>query len=191
MSYNGSGTFAANSAGLPVVASTVISTTMFNAMTADLATGLSTAICKDGQTTTTAVVPFAAGISAGSITNGAGLAHGTYTPTLTGVANVDSSAVVSAGYIRLGSMVIVFLQMTIDPTNNTTLTQLGVSLPVASNFSSAAQAWGDFNTLPSTAANVTAGGILSDAANDRVQLEFVSTTNALAAWSGIFAYQVI
>ena len=63
MSYNGSGTFQINTSGQPVVAGTVISSTAFNALTADLATGLSTAITKDGQTTTTARIPFAAGIS--------------------------------------------------------------------------------------------------------------------------------
>ena len=63
MSYNGSGTFQINSSGQPVVTGTVISSTAFNALTADLATGLSTAITKDGQTTTTVRVPFAAGIS--------------------------------------------------------------------------------------------------------------------------------
>ena len=58
MSYNGSGTFLINSAGQPVVANTVISATVFNALTSDLATGLSTAITKDGQTTITANIPF-------------------------------------------------------------------------------------------------------------------------------------
>jgi hypothetical protein len=63
MSYNGSGTFVVNSVGQPVVTGTVISSTAFNALTADLATGLSTAITKDGQTTTTARILFAQGIS--------------------------------------------------------------------------------------------------------------------------------
>ena len=63
MSYNGSGTFQINSSGQPVVTGTVISSTAFNALTADLATGLSTAITKDGQTTTTARIGFAQGVS--------------------------------------------------------------------------------------------------------------------------------
>ena len=63
MSYNGSGTFQINSAGQPVVTGTVISSTAFNALTADLATGLSTAITKDGQTTTAVAIPFAAGMT--------------------------------------------------------------------------------------------------------------------------------
>ena len=57
MSYNGSGTFNINTAGQPVVTGTVISSSVFNALTADLATGLSTAITKDGQTTITANIP--------------------------------------------------------------------------------------------------------------------------------------
>ena len=54
MSYNGSGTFNINSAGQPVVSGTVITSTAFNALTSDLATGLTTALTKDGQTTPTA-----------------------------------------------------------------------------------------------------------------------------------------
>ena len=57
MSHNGSGTFVINSTGQPVVTGTVISSTTFNALTADLATGLSTALTKDGQTTPTANLP--------------------------------------------------------------------------------------------------------------------------------------
>ena len=57
MSFNGSGTFQINTAGQPVVAGTVITATAFNALTADLATGLSTCITKDGQTTVTANIP--------------------------------------------------------------------------------------------------------------------------------------
>ena len=57
MSYNGSGTFVINSTGQPVVTNTVISSTTFNALTADLATGLTTAMTKDGQTTATANIP--------------------------------------------------------------------------------------------------------------------------------------
>jgi hypothetical protein len=54
MSFNGSGTFLINSAGQPVVTNTIISSTAFNALTADIGTGLSTCLTKDGQTTPTA-----------------------------------------------------------------------------------------------------------------------------------------
>jgi len=39
VSYNGSGTFQINTSGQPVVTGTSISSTVFNALTADLATG--------------------------------------------------------------------------------------------------------------------------------------------------------
>lgn len=55
--YNGSGLFNIDSTGQPVAASTLIQASVFNALTADLATGLSTAITKDGQTTITANLP--------------------------------------------------------------------------------------------------------------------------------------
>ena len=99
MSYNGSGTFQINSTGQPVVSGTVISSTAFNALTADLATGLSTAITKDGQTATTARIPFAAGINSTLVTDststttgsiitagGAGIAKALYVGTTANVA---------------------------------------------------------------------------------------------------------
>ena len=54
MSFNGSGTFNINTTGQPVVNGTTISSTVFNALTADLATGLSTTLTKDGQSLPTA-----------------------------------------------------------------------------------------------------------------------------------------
>lgn len=57
MPFNGSGTFLISSTGQPVVTGTTISSTVFNALTADLATGLSTCLTKDGQTTPTGNIP--------------------------------------------------------------------------------------------------------------------------------------
>lgn len=57
MSFNGSGTFQINTTGQPVVATTTIAASVFNAFTADVATGLSTCLTKDGQTTVTADIP--------------------------------------------------------------------------------------------------------------------------------------
>ena len=59
MSFSGAGVFNINSTGQPVVAGTTISSSTFNALTADLATGLSTCITKDGQQTVTANIPWA------------------------------------------------------------------------------------------------------------------------------------
>ena len=97
MSYNGSGTFVINSAGQPVVTNTTISSTAFNALTADLATGLSTALTKDGQTTATANIPMGTkkltGLGVGtantdSITLGQSQAGGALFLTAAGTADV-------------------------------------------------------------------------------------------------------
>lgn len=91
MAYNGSGTFNINSSGQPVSTGTVIDATVFNSLTSDIATGLSTAICKDGQTTVTANIP----LSGYKIT---GLGLGTAT---TDAARVDNANLRSACEGRL------------------------------------------------------------------------------------------
>jgi hypothetical protein len=97
MSYNGSGTFLINTAGQPVVSGTVISSTAFNSLTADLATGLSTAITKDGQTTVTANIPMSTykftGLGVGSAaTDSANLSQvqSTVTKLLNSVSGADT-----------------------------------------------------------------------------------------------------
>ncbi len=59
MAFNGSGLFVINSSGQPVVANTLITSAAFNALTADLATGLSSCVLKDGTQTVTANIPMA------------------------------------------------------------------------------------------------------------------------------------
>ncbi len=57
MAYNGSGVFSLPS-GNPVVSGTIIASTWANTTLSQIATGLSTAILKDGQQTVTADIPF-------------------------------------------------------------------------------------------------------------------------------------
>ena len=69
MSFNGAGTFSLP-AGNPVVTNTTVSSTVHNNTMTEIASGLSNAICKDGQTTITANIPMAGykftGLAAGS-----------------------------------------------------------------------------------------------------------------------------
>jgi len=68
MAYNGSGSASAAVGGsYPASANTLIESGKFNVLIADILTMLSTAICKDGQTTTTARIPFASGIAVDDI----------------------------------------------------------------------------------------------------------------------------
>lgn len=92
MSFNGSGTFVINTAGQPVVSGTVISSTAFNALTADLATGLSTCLTKDGQTTPTANIP----MGSNKLT---GLAVGTDATDAATVSQVQSTTVKLIGSV--------------------------------------------------------------------------------------------
>lgn len=103
MSYNGSGTFQINTSGQPVVTGTIISSTAFNALTADLATGLSTAITKDGQTATTVRIPFAQGINSTLVTDS--------TSTSTG-------SIITAGGVGIAKSLVV--GQTTDSTSTTT-----------------------------------------------------------------------
>lgn len=90
-----------------------------------------------------------------TVTNGAGTAgnpvfdipttlidSGTYTPTLTGVANVSSTTSKLTGYVRLGNMVWQAGQFEVTPTAGATITELRMSLPVATNFSASEQLGG-------------------------------------------------
>lgn len=101
MSYNGSGTFQINTTGQPVITGTVISSTAFNSLTADLATGLSTAITKDGQTATTARIPFAAGINSTLVTDST---------------NTTTGSIITAGGVGIAKALNVGTSVTIGTT---------------------------------------------------------------------------
>ena len=58
MSFNGSGTYSPPASSFPEVADTLIDANRYDAVITDLAAGLSNTVCKDGQTTLTAHLPF-------------------------------------------------------------------------------------------------------------------------------------
>ena len=126
MSYNGSGTFNINSSGQPVVTGTVISSTAFNALTADLGTGLSTAITKDGQTVATQRIPFAAGINSSLVTD---------------ATNTTTGSIITAGGIGVAKALFVGTTANIAGTTTlagvtaTTLGVTGISTMAAINAS--------------------------------------------------------
>lgn len=114
---------------------------------------------------------------------------GIYTPTLTNVANVASSSAFSCRYQRVGNVVTVSGAVTIDPTTAaSTVTTLGISLPVASNFATAVDAQG-VASLSDIAAAV--GRIIGDATNDRLSLSFIAKDAASRNWSFVAQYTVI
>lgn len=127
-------------------------------------------------------------IKTASIVNDTGLASGTYTPTLTGVANVTSTTARLCTYMRVGNTVTVAGQMTITPSGAGVIS-VGISLPVASNFSTAYQAGGNGHC----AAAVTGHGMFigADATNDRVQADYYDAIGSVDDFSFTFTYEVI
>lgn len=189
MSFNGAGVFSINTAGQPVVAGTTISATVENALTADLATGLSTCLLKDGTQTATAVIPFVAGVTipVSALGNAYSL---TYTPTITAVANVAASTARLCTFLRVGNSVTVAGQCDIDPTVAApTFTNFGLSLPVASDFSTNFQCGGTGTVDP------THGGVAvyieADATNNRANVEYNASDAASQTIAFSFTYQVI
>lgn len=113
------------------------------------------------------------------------LASGTYTPTLTSVANITSSTSFQAQYSRNGSFVTVTGRVDITPTTLlSTLTKLGISLPIASNFATTQ------NCAGVAASTIESASILSDSTNDRAELDYSAVT-ASGAFYYSFSYEVI
>lgn len=114
-------------------------------------------------------------------------AASTWTPTLTNVLNVDSTTALECHYIRLGSRVICFGGLVVDPTAAAdTVTEVGISLPVASNLTVSTDAQG----TGSTAGAQRAARVSADATNDRARFLFASETAAAITFTFIFGYAV-
>lgn len=127
-------------------------------------------------------------IQVDSVVNDTGLAHGTYTPTLTNVANLDASTAYVCQYMRVGNTVTVSGKVDVDPTLITTSTQLGITLPVASNLANAEDCAG-----VAFASGIAGQGaaILGDAANNRAQMQWISTDLTNQPMYFTFTYEVI
>ena len=185
MSYNGSGLFQINTAGQPVVGATVISSTVFNAFTADIATGLSTAITKNGQTTLTANIPMSGFNLTGyrgvlsSLDSGSPVAAGntaTYTPVFTAVTNVTTvgaSLSVGADFARTINGVVVNMTFGIRATAGGGAI-VRVSLPLASAMTDAVQLSGVGTIGNSGGTAFLPIRILGDIVNDEAEITFIA-----------------
>lgn len=113
---------------------------------------------------------------------------GTWTPTLTSIANVDSTTAFLCSYARIGAAVICWGPVAVDPTAATnTATSIGISLPIASNLSTGRE-------LAGTAAAATAhraARVIGDATADTAILAFASESTASITFTFIFGYLII
>lgn len=116
---------------------------------------------------------------------------GTYTPTLTNTTNVSASASAVAQYYRIGDMVTVSGTVNIDPTSGVgASTLLGISLPIASNFSSGTEGGGTAAQGNGTGTG-TAAAIGVDTVNKRMSLAFSCTDTTARDWLYHFTYRIV
>lgn len=115
------------------------------------------------------------------------VSSGTYTPTLTNTSNVSSSTAYSSQYMRVGSVVTVSGRVDITPTLTLTNTNLGMSLPIPSDFANLNEGCGtaNCNSLLSSAA------IFADATNNNVSVVFLSQATGAEAFFYTFTYRII
>ena len=115
------------------------------------------------------------------------IASGTYTPTLTGVTNVGASTAYACQWIRVGNVVTVSGLFNIDFTA-AAATELGISLPIASNFAATSNCAG--TAVPNSATEDSCF-IQADTTNDRAQVVVTSVGTADTAYSFTFQYVVL
>jgi hypothetical protein len=120
------------------------------------------------------------------------VASGTYTPTLTNSINITGSTSGVAQWMRVGNVVTVSCgNINIDPTTSGGVaSQVGISLPIASNFTVDVQCGG--TAIGRSNVPFQVGQIYADTANDRAALDFVTTSDVSPEqWSFQFTYVVV
>jgi hypothetical protein len=127
------------------------------------------------------------GVTSPAATDG-NIFSGTYTPTLTNGTNVNASTAYTCQYMRVGNVVTVSGRVDIDP-GALQDTTLGVSLPIASNFSANENLGGTFVCQASN--SQAPGAIYADATNDRATFFYKAQTSAISSFSFTFTYRVI
>ncbi len=115
-------------------------------------------------------------------------ASGVWTPTLTNVANLDAITAYEGQYLRLGTTVVCSGRVDADPTAPATLTQIGISLPVASDFGAAEDCSG---VAFSSAIAAQGAAIRADAANNRAEMAWISGDVTNQPMYYTFTYQVL
>ncbi len=133
------------------------------------------------------------------VSNGTDFASGpvitsnTYTPTLTGVTNVAASTPYVCQWLRVGNVVTVSGNLDMDGTSASAyiLTEIGISLPVASNFSDIHQCCGTAGMYAASTETPSPGIIVADFTNDRATLRVNALTGANIGYFFHFTYLVI
>lgn len=119
------------------------------------------------------------------------LDSGKYTPTITNVANASSITGYEARYIRVGSIVSVTGRFDATVTSGSgTATEIGISLPIASNLASTDDLAGVFQI------HLSLGGgaivvVEADITNDRAKIRFNSSGSGATTFVYAYSYEII
>lgn len=117
-----------------------------------------------------------------------GLAFGRYTPTLTNQANLDASTAYQCQYLRIGTTVTVSGRADVDPTLTATSTQLGITLPFASDLAATEDCAG-----AAFASGIAGQGaaIRADTTNNMARMQWISTDVTNQAMYFTFTYTIL
>lgn len=119
------------------------------------------------------------------------LTSGTYTPTLSNTTNIASSTARQCQWLRVGNVVTVSGTVTVQTTAGTGASLLGISLPVASAFTTAYQLSGTAAGY-SGSAGLDIPQIIADATNDRASMKWVCSAIVTPFdYAFTFSYEVI
>lgn len=119
------------------------------------------------------------------------LTSGTYTPTLTNGANISASTADVLQYMRVGSVVTVSGRITsVDPIATVNYCGLGITLPIATTFSSVSQCGGTGCEFRGGGAQCQPGSIIADTVNNRATLNFSASLTTPCEWLIHFTYTI-
>jgi hypothetical protein len=145
----------------------------------------SVAITNDGRLYGTALHNNAGAVTG---TTNQYIASGTYTPTFTAVSGLSSFSAGSFQWIRVGNVVNVSGGFTATAAATTTI-DFGLSLPIASNFTSYGHGAGSGRQVTDTE-NV-GFGLSADTTNDRMSATGITNNSGSKTWVVSFTYLVV
>lgn len=114
---------------------------------------------------------------------------GTYTPTCTATANLDSVSASACQYLRVGNVVIVSGKINVDATTSGNLTQFRVSLPISSTFGNDHECGG--GGAEKTTSTQPACTIFADTSNNEASFIYRAGSATAASLYFSFTYQII
>ena len=112
---------------------------------------------------------------------------GVYTPTLNNSTNVAASTAFDAQWLRVGNVVTVGGKFNCDPTSANIQTNLGISLPIASNFAENEDCGGAVGCRTFEGS----GLVFGDPGSNIAGAQFFPTSTNNAAWGFTFTYRII